>query len=85
MAVTVQCFRRDGVIICVKVGYIAADIPTEWHVRKAELVGTSLKGLGGTEDSTYYDIALDGRDRLHIMKDFRGGDFRPFFFEEYPI
>ena len=82
MDVNVQCFRKNGYIVCVKVGYIAVDIPRHWKVREVEYVGFS-----NHERSVYYDIALNGNVCLHIYKNSIPftDDFKPFFFDKYPL
>jgi len=79
----IQCFRRKGVVICVKVGFIAVDIPFELNVKDVEYRGTSTRG-----SHSYYDIAMDGRCLLHILRASLNGKMTyppAYFFEEYPL
>lgn len=82
MDVKVQCFRKNGYIVCIKVGYIAVDIPRHWKVKKAECRGFSSQG-----DSSYYDIALNDMNYLHIFRDSLplALPFKPYFFNQYPL
>ena len=83
MDVNVQYFRKNGYIICVKVGWIAVDIPRHWKIKKAECVGFSSQSR-----SSYYDIALNGVVCLHIL----AADYTDsskfsslFYLEQYPL
>ena len=84
-----QTFRNEkGIIICVKHGWIAVDIPAEMKITEAEVRGTSTRNLTcGT--FSYYDIALNGRCVLHVMRcsfgTINGGEICPYFFDEYPF
>lgn len=53
MDVNVQYFRKNGYIICVKVGWLAVDIPSHWKVKKAE-----YRGFSSCEKGSYYDIRI---------------------------
>jgi len=82
-----QIFRNsEGYIICVKFGWVAVDIPAWNCVTDAECRGTSSFG-----EFSYYDIALNGEVVLHIYRSnhthggLMPGDFRPYFFEKYPL
>ena len=84
-----QTFKNEnGIIICVKCGLIAVDIPAEMNITQAEIIGKSLRGLEGNQ-SSYYDIALNGRCILHIFRrswgTISGYEVQPFFFDEYPF
>lgn len=78
----IQVFRRRGIIICVKVGWIAVDIPYQLKIRKAEVRGIGNHSYG---NSCYYDIALNGLCFLHILKCSRDLNCQPFFFDVYPF
>ena len=84
-----QTFRnKEGIIICVKCGWIAVDIPAEMNITEVGYRGTSTRNLTcGT--FSYYDIALNGRCVLHVMRcpfgTINGGEICPFFFDEYPL
>ena len=82
MDVNVQCFRKNGIIICVKLGWIAVDIPRHWKIRKAEYIGFSSQ-----YSSSYYDILLNGTYHLHVFRDSLplAMPFKPYFFEQYPF
>jgi len=84
-----QVFRNEkGIIICIKCGWIAVDVPEQLGILEAELRGTSTKTLYGIQCS-YYDIALDGNCLLHIhRRTYSGmtfGNFTPYFTERYPF
>ena len=84
-----QTFKNEeGIIICVKCGWIAVDIPAEMKITEAECMGTSTRYLECNLFS-YYDIALNGRCILHIFRrsfgTVSGFDIQPFFFDEYPF
>jgi len=80
-----QTFREEnGLIICIKYGFIAVDIPIHKEVKKAEVVGVSSQG-----DISYYDIALDGKVSLHIFRmawhNVMASEIKPYYFEDYPF
>ena len=84
-----QTFKNEeGIIICVKCGWIAVDIPAELKITEAEYRGTSTRYM---EDNafSYHDIALNGRCILHILRrsfgTISGCYIQPFFFDEYPF
>ena len=84
-----QVFRNEkGIIVCIKCGWIAVDVPEQFGIMEAELRGTSTKTFYGNS-SSYYDIALDGNRLLHIhrktYKEMYSGNFIPFFTEKYPF
>lgn len=84
-----QAFKNEeSIIICVKCGWIAVDIPAEMNITEAEIRGTSTRYLEGNPFS-YYDIALNGRCILHILRrsfeTISGCEIQPFFFDEYPL
>lgn len=84
-----QTFKNEeGIIICVKCGWIAVDIPTEMNITEVEYRGTSTRYIEGNAFS-YYDIALNSRRILHILRrsfgTISGYDIQPFFFDEYPL
>ena len=72
----------NGVITHVIVGYIAAQIPAEWQVRKAKIVGISTRHNNDGEEQSYYDVALDDRNVVHIWKQDRYIGARPYWLEE---
>ena len=84
-----QTFKNEkGVIICVKCGWIAVDIPAEMNITEAEYRGTRTRYLEGNPFS-YYDVALNGRCLLHVLRcSFDATtlcNLNPYFLEEYPL
>ena len=82
-----QTFRNyEGNIICIKIGWIAVDIPAENRVVKAEIRGTSTRYVNDKPVS-YYDIALNGRCVLHIFRyEYEDKSMpEPYFVEKYPL
>ena len=84
-----QTFKNEeGVIICVKCGWIAVDVPVIMNITEAEIRGTSTRYLE-EEPFSYYDIALNGRCILHALRrsfgTISGYNIQPFFFDEYPF
>ena len=84
-----QTFKNEeGIIICVKCGRIAVDIPAVMKITDAEYRGTSTRYLEGNPFS-YYDIALNGKCILHVLRfslgTISGCDIQPFFFDKYPL
>ena len=84
-----QTFKnKEGIIICVKCGWIAVDISDEMNITDAEYRGTSTRYLKDNPFS-YYDIALNGKCILHVLRrtfgTISGCDFKPFFFDKYPF
>ena len=77
--------KKHGVLTHVIVGWIAAPIPLEWAAKHAEMRGISLKANSDGMVDTYYDIAIDNRCILHVIKELRSSSLRPYFFEEYPF
>lgn len=94
-------FRNDeGYIVCLKEGFIAADINPNWHVKNARYVGHSLRDVNGHQVS-YYDIALVvntddpfktdevTRPYVHIFRAaftaLDMADFRPVIYEQDPF
>ena len=77
--------KSHGVITHVIVGWIAATIPFKYATKHAEMRGISLKSEEDGMTDTYYDIALDNRCILHILKTSRSSCAKPYFFEEYPF
>lgn len=84
-------FRNDeGYIICIKEGFIAADINPNWHIKEAKYVGHSMREVNGHQVS-YYDIKLDALNEPYIHL-FRGvysdmdmADFKPVIYEKDPF
>ena len=80
--------NKEGIIICVKCGWIAVDISAEMNITDAEYRGTSTRYI---EDNpfSYYDIALNGICSLHVLRrsldTISGCNILPFFFDEYPF
>ena len=84
-----QTFKNEeSIIICVKCGWIAVDIPAEMNITDAEYRGTSTRYLKDNPFS-YYDIALNGKCILHVLRrsfgTISGCDIQPFFFDKYPF
>ncbi len=84
-----QTFKNEeGIIICVKCGWIAVDIPAMMNITDAEYRGTSTRYLKDNPFS-YYDIALNGICILHILRcsldTISGCNIQPFFFDKYPF
>ena len=84
-----QTFKNEGgIIICVKCGWIAVDIPAVMNITDAEYRGMSTRYLEGNPFS-YYDIALNGKCILHVLRrsfgTISGCNILPFFFDEYPF
>ena len=77
--------KKHGVLTHVIVGWIAAPIPLDWAAKHAEMRGISLKANSDGMVDTYYDIAIDNRCILHVIKELRSSSLRPYFFEEYPF
>lgn len=80
-----QTFREEsGLVICVKMGYIAVDIPIQDEVKEVKIVGTSSKN-----EVSYYDVELDGEVRLHIFRwasrHIFISEVEPYYFEKYPL
>lgn len=80
-----QTFRDEsGLIICVKYGFIAVDIPVTKEVKEAKIVGISSQG-----NISYYDIELDGEISLHIFRMapnyVMASNIKPYYFEKYPL
>lgn len=84
----VQVFKKRGFVRCVKCGWIAVDIPAVMKVTEASQVGISTRYVNEVPLS-YYDIALNGRVKLHILRSTLGvppqGELQPYFWEEYPF
>lgn len=83
-----EVFKSNGVIVCVKMGWIAVDIPVEWQITEAECRGTSTF-YQEHQPLSYYDIALNGRVVLHMFRQLLGtslnGEFKPYIFYGTPL
>ena len=84
-----QTFRNeDGFIICVKMGWIAVDVWADAKFTTAECVGYSTNHDSG-KPLSYYDIALNGEVKLHILHWTFGESlpaaFMPYYIDIYPF
>lgn len=84
-----QVFRNDdGIIVCIKCGWIAVDVPEKLGIMEAEVRGTSHKSFNGIPFS-FYDIALDGDCLLHVFRmaysETMPYGLTPYFTEKYPF
>lgn len=77
--------KSRGIITHVIVGWIAATVSSEWNAKQAKIVGVSSWPNGDGTSNAYWDISLDCRCILHILKEYRHGNFRPYFFAEVPF
>ena len=77
--------KHRGIITHVILGWIAARVPSKWNAKHAKLVGvSSWPGSDGIADA-YWDISLDGKCVLHVLKESRHVDSRAFFFAKVPL
>lgn len=77
--------KSRGIITHVILGWIAARVSSKWNAKQAKIVGvSSWPNSDGTADA-YWDISLDGKCVLHILKQARHVNFLPYFFAEVPL